>query len=223
MDIGGTKIAAAVVDDTGTVRGRQTVATPAAGGAAAVLAASLDLSCRVLDWTAAVGIDITAVGVGSAGEMDTDRGVVTYASDNLPGWAGLALADEFAAANGLPALVDNDVNTLALGESRFGAGRGFRDVLYVAVGTGIGGVLVLDGRLRRGANWAAGELCHLIAAWDGDRVCSCGRRGHLEAYASGPAMAERYAALTDQRRAAGSARRGGAGADRRFRGAARHR
>ena len=195
VDIGGTKIAAAVVDYDGVVQSRHAVATPVAGGAAAVLAASLDLSRRVLDWAAATGIDITAVGVGSAGEVDTGRGVVTYASDNLPGWAGLALAAEFAAATGLPAVVDNDVNALALGESRFGAGRGFRDVLYVAVGTGIGGALVLDGRLRRGANWAAGEICHLVAAWDGDRACSCGRRGHLEAYASGPAMAERYAAL----------------------------
>ena len=195
VDIGGTKIAAAVVDYDGVVQSRHAVATPVAGGAAAVLAASLDLSRRVLDWAAATGIDITAVGVGSAGEVDTGRGVVTYASDNLPGWAGLALAAEFAAATGLPAVVDNDVNALALGESRFGAGRGFRDVLYMAVGTGIGGALVLDGRLRRGANWAAGEICHLVAAWDGDRACSCGRRGHLEAYASGPAMAERYAAL----------------------------
>ena len=99
------------------------------------------------------------------------------------------------AANGLPAVVGNDVNALALGESQFGAGREFKDVLYVAVGTGIGGALVLDDRLRRGANWAAGEICHLISAWDGDRVCSCGRRGHLEAHASGPAMAERHAAL----------------------------
>jgi glucokinase len=144
VDIGGTKIAAAVVDDAGVVRGRQIVATPAAGGAAAVLRAGLDLSRRVLDWAAASGLDIAAVGVGSAGEVDADRGVVTYASGNLPGWAGLALADEFVVATGLPAVVDNVVNALALGESRFGAGRDFRDVLYVAVGTGVGGALVLD-------------------------------------------------------------------------------
>jgi glucokinase len=195
VDIGGTKIAAAVVDDGGIVRGRQTVPTLAAGGAAAVLRSALDLARRVLDWAASAGLDITAIGVGAAGEVDVDRGVVTYGSGNLPGWAGLALADEFAAAMGLPAVVDNDVNALALGEGRFGAGQGFRDVLYVAVGTGVGGALVLDGRLRRGANWAAGEICHLIAAWDGDRLCSCGGRGHLEAYTSGPAMAERYAHL----------------------------
>jgi glucokinase len=193
VDIGGTKIAAAVVDDEGVVHGRQTVPTLAAGGAVKVLRAGLGLTGRVLDWAAAAGLAITAIGIATAGEVNADRGVVTYASENLPGWTGLALADEFAAATGLPAIVDNDVNALALGESRFGAGLEFRDVLYVAVGTGVGGALVLDGRLRRGANWAAGELCHLVAAWDGDRVCSCGRRGHLEAYASGPAMAERYA------------------------------
>ncbi len=190
VDIGGTKIAAAVVREDGSVIGRRAVPTPVAGGAAAILAAALALSRRVLE--EGRGLDIIAIGVGSAGEVDADHGVVTYASDNLPGWAGLALADEFAAATGLPAVIDNDVNALAAGESQFGAGRGFRDVLYVAVGTGIGGAVVLDGRLRRGASWAAGEIGHLIAAWDGDRVCSCGRRGHLEAYAAGPALAARY-------------------------------
>ena len=193
IDIGGTKIAAGLVDECGAVSGRQTVATPAADGAQAILAAALDLSRRVL--AGAQDTDVLAVGVGSAGEIDTDRGVVTYASDNLPGWAGLALGDAFAAVTGLPAFVDNDVNALALGEGRFGAGRGFKDVLYVAVGTGVGGAVVLDGRLRRGASWAVGELGHVIATWDGDRVCSCGRRGHLEAYACGPAIAARYREL----------------------------
>jgi glucokinase len=194
VDIGGTKIAAALVGADGAARMRQVVATPFAGGAAAILAAALDLSCRVL--AQASEFDITAVGVGSAGEIDADRGVVTYASDNLPGWAGLALADEFTAATGLPALIDNDVNALAVGEARFGAGRGWHDILCVAVGTGVGGALVLGGRLHRGVHWAAGEIGHLIAAWNGDRVCSCGRAGHLEAYTSGPALTARYRELS---------------------------
>ncbi len=193
VDIGGTKIAAALVDAHGRVTGRQTTPTPVVDGAAAILAAALDLSRRVLATHS--GPKAVAVGVGSAGEIDVTRGVVTYASANLPGWAGLDLAAAFTAATGLPAVIDNDVNALAIGECQFGAGRGFRDVLCVAVGTGIGGALVLDGQLRRGANWAAGEIGHLIAAWDGDRVCSCGHRGHLEAYAAGPALAARYRQL----------------------------
>jgi glucokinase len=106
------------------------------------------------------------------------------------------LADEFTAATGLPAVIDNDVNALALGESHFGAGRGFQDVLYVAVGTGVGAALMLAGQLRRGATWTAGEIGHLMADWDGDARCSCGRCGHLEAYTSGPALAARYCAWT---------------------------
>jgi glucokinase len=194
VDIGGTKIAAARVAADGGVSGRRAVATPVSGGAPAILAAALDVSRRVLADDRAA--DVIAVGVGSAGEIDAGRGVVTYASDTLPGWAGLDLAGAFTAETGLPAVIENDVNALAVGESRFGAGCGFSDVLYVAVGTGVGGALVLDGRLRRGASWAAGEIGHVIAAWDGDRVCSCGRRGHLEAYAAGPAMAARYRELT---------------------------
>lgn len=193
VDIGGTKIAAGLVTAEGAVITRRVAATPVAAGASAILATALDVSCRVL--AEGRGLDVIAVGVGSAGEVDCERGVVTYASDTLPGWAGLALAQEFTAATGLPAVVDNDVNAFAIGEGQFGAGRGFRDVLYVAVGTGIGGAVVLDGRLRRGAHWAAGEIGHLIAAWDGARVCSCGRRGHLEAYAAGPALAARYREL----------------------------
>ncbi len=204
VDIGGTKIAAALVREDGTVSGRSTTPTPVASGASGILAAALDLSCHVL--AANPDMDVVAVGVGSAGQIDVARGTVTYASANLPGWAGLNLAAAFAAATGLPAVVDNDVNALAVGECRFGAGRGFRDLLCVAVGTGIGGAIVLDGQLHRGANWAAGEIGHLVAAWDGDQVCSCGRRGHLEAYASGPALAARYRRLAAAGAEAGETR-----------------
>ncbi|MEJ5199249.1 MAG: ROK family protein [Anaerolineae bacterium] len=194
VDIGGTKIAAGLVSEEGAVTAYRVAPTPVSAGASAILSAALDLSRRVA--AEGQGLDITCIGIGSAGEVDVARGVVTYASDNLPGWSGLALAEAFERAVGLPAVADNDVNALAIGESRFGAGRGLRDVLYVAVGTGIGGAVMLDGRLRRGVHWAAGEIGHLIADWDGDRVCSCGCRGHLEAYASGPALAARYRELT---------------------------
>ncbi|MGC8779773.1 MAG: ROK family protein [Anaerolineae bacterium] len=198
LDIGGTKIAAGLVSEDGVVTAYRVAATPVADGVTAILSTALDMCRDVV--AEGHGLYITGIGIGSAGQVDVERGVVTYASDTLPGWGGLALAEAFERAIGLPAIADNDVNALAIGESRFGAGRGLRDVLYVAVGTGIGGAIMLDGRLHRGAHWAAGEIGHLIADWDGDRVCSCGCRGHLEAYASGPALAARYRELAQAER-----------------------
>jgi glucokinase len=119
--------------------------------------------------------------------------VITYASDNLPGWTGTDLAAAFSEAFGLPVSVDNDVNAMALGERIFGAGRGFEHALYLTVGTGVGGALVQDGKLWRGSTWTAGEIGHLLVSWDGRRRCSCGYTGHLEAYCAGPALAARYA------------------------------
>lgn len=196
MDIGGTKIAAAIVEPGGGISGKVIAPTPGGGGAREILRAAVESGRRVLETARARGTEVAVLGVGTAGHVDHERGNVTYASENLPGWAGVELARQLRTALRLPVSVDNDANTMALGEGRFGAGRGLRDVLYVTVGTGIGGALVLDGRLRRGATWTAGELGHMTVDRDGTRHCSCGRPGHLEAYASGPTIAERYRALT---------------------------
>jgi glucokinase len=111
----------------------------------------------------------------------------------------LHLGAEVEDALKLPTFVDNDVNAVALGEHHFGAGRGYDAALYVAVGTGVGGALVLDGKIWRGSTWSAGEICHLVIDFDGKRRCSCGATGHLEAYTSGPAMAQRYRELSGTR------------------------
>ncbi len=195
IDIGGTKIAAGLVDESGLITYRRIVATPAADGAAAILAAVIDLARSVLAAAGRAGIAVDAVGVGSAGHVDVTRGLITYASHNLPGWSGLSLRERLQAALDRPVFVDNDVNAMALGEHQFGAGLGFQEVLYVAVGTGIGGALVRNGELWRGTTWSAGEICHMVVNFDGHRRCSCGEMGHLEAYTCGPALAARYAEL----------------------------
>ncbi|MYV97507.1 ROK family protein, partial [Streptomyces sp. SID3343] len=101
------------------------------------------------------------VGIGAPGTVDTRTGTVRSATDLLPGWAGTAVGPAVEAATGLPVLVDNDVNVLALGELRRGAAAGHDAVLYVSVGTGVGGALALGGRIVRGARGVAGELGHL--------------------------------------------------------------
>jgi len=195
IDIGGTKIAAALVRPDGSIAAAQHVPTPAAEGARAVLEATLAAGRSVLDTAAAQGVEVLAAGVGAAGHVDHGRGVIMYAAGTLPGWAGTELRGALQAAFGLPVAVDNDVNAMALGEARFGAGRSFSHALYLTVGTGIGGAVVHGGELWRGHSWTAGEIGHLVIDWNGERRCSCGASGHLEAYAAGPAIAARYAAL----------------------------
>lgn len=132
------------------------------------------------------------VGIGTAGQVDVQSGTVVYAVETMPGWTGTPLGAAVRAALGLPVVVDNDVNAMAVGEMVFGAGRGFRSALYAAVGTGVGGALLMNGELWRGVNGSAGELGHILVDWDGDRICNCGSKGHLEAYAAGPAIANTY-------------------------------
>ncbi len=192
LDIGGTKIAAAIVNRQGVVIRRLVRATRADLGAAAILQTVRDAAREMLQNARQYALPIAAIGVGSAGQVNADLGAISYASDNLPGWSGLPLAYELEDALRLPVFVDNDVNALALGEHHFGCGRGYQEALYVAVGTGIGGALIRNGQIWRGSTWSAGEICHLVIDIDGMRRCSCGATGHLEAYTSGPAMTQRY-------------------------------
>jgi glucokinase len=190
IDIGGTKIAAALVAPDGTIGEPHRVPTPVRAGPSTILQAAVAAGREVLK--SAGPEHVVAVGVGSAGHVDHERGVITYAADTLPGWTGTDLAGAFRDAFDLPVSVDNDVNAMALGERRFGAGRSFDTALYLTIGTGVGGALVQEGSLWRGTTWTAGEIGHLLVAWDGRRRCSCGHTGHLEAYCAGPAIAKRY-------------------------------
>ena len=192
IDIGGTKIAAGLVTVTGALTLKQIFATPAASGADSILQTAITAGQDVLTAARREGLEVIAAGAGSAGHVNRERGTISYASELLPGWSGLDLARELRAALALPVSVENDVNAMALAEAHFGAGRDFRDALYITVGTGIGGALIVDGQIRHGTTWTAGELGHLVVDWDGTRRCNCGQPGHLEAYVAGPALAARY-------------------------------
>jgi glucokinase len=160
-----------------------------------VLARALDLARTLREQARAKDLPApSAVGIGAGGQIDPDAGVVVAATDVLPGWAGTPLRAAFEDALSLPCAVDNDVNALASGETRFGAGRGLRNLVFLALGTGVGGALLVDGKLVHGARGAGGELGHLVLVPDG-HPCTCGGRGCLEQYASGPALLRHFRAL----------------------------
>ncbi len=128
-----------------------------------------------------------AVGLGAPGPLDVAGGRFQEAP-NLPGWNGFPVARELWQALGLPVLLENDANAAAVGEHRFGAAVGLTDFLYVTLGTGIGGAVFMDGKLRRGTSGGAGEIGHVQVDPDGP-VCGCGRRGCVEVFAAGPGIA----------------------------------
>ncbi|MDG4768343.1 ROK family protein [Solwaraspora sp. WMMD406] len=192
VDIGGTKIAAALVGVDGAVGPLRRVPTPAADGAAAVLAAAVDLASQARRDAAGTPV---ACGVGTAGTVDP-AGRITHATDTLPGWRGTDVRAAFTAALGLRVVVSNDVHAMAAGEARRGAAADARDALVVAVGTGIGGAIVVGGEVVAGRHGYAGSVGHLPAARHLGRRCGCGAIDHVEAYAAGPAIAAEYAART---------------------------
>lgn len=130
-----------------------------------------------------------AVGIGFGGPVDHRTGLIRR-SHHTQGWEGVALGKEMYSATGLPTFLENDANAAGLGEARFGAGQGADSLLYVNIGTGIGGALVIGGRIHRGAHSNAGEIGHVVInPWRGP-VCTCGQRGCLEALASGNALGQ---------------------------------
>lgn len=191
VDLGGTKITAGCVVD-GQLSYRDTVATPAAEGPAAVVHTLLGLVAAVRSHANVSGLEPAAIGIGSAGVIDPDTGTVAAATKHIAGWAGTALADSVGLATGLPTRVLNDVHAHALGEARYGAGHGSRTVLVVAAGTGLGGAIVIDGNLLLGRRGVAGHLGHVPAEEAHDLPCACGRVGHLESVASGPGLLAMY-------------------------------
>jgi glucokinase len=196
IDIGGTKIAGGLVDaEDGAVLVRDHTPTHARDGGPVVLGRALDLAYALLERGKMDGVPApSAIGVGAGGQIDPNTGMVVAATDVLPGWAGTPLRAAFEDAFDLPTAVDNDVNALASGESRFGAGRGLRHLVFLALGTGVGGALIVNGRLHHGARGAGGELGHLVLVPNG-HPCTCGGRGCLEQYASGPALLRHFRAL----------------------------
>jgi glucokinase len=194
VDLGGSKIGSGLVGEDGSLLERRVVPTMAAEGLQAVLSRLLGLVADLQTWAKDNGVEVRGLGVASAGAVDPEHGVLAASTDALPGFEGLRLREHLENSTALTVSVLNDVQAMALGEQRYGVGRQAGDVLYVAVGTGVGGAFTRRGLLDLGAHGFAGDIGHIVVDASATAPpCPCGRRGHLEAFVSGPALVGAYA------------------------------
>jgi glucokinase len=189
IDLGGTNIKGGVCDVQNVQVVARSVATEAEGGFEHVFARMVRLVDRLRHDAGLSKTDVRAIGIGSPGPLSHSRGII-HNAPNLPGWVNVPLREKFSAATGLPVTLENDANAAAYGEFIAGAGKDTRDMVLLTLGTGIGGGIVLDGRLWRGRFNTAAEIGHLIVV-PGGRACPCGKKGCLERYGSANAIAER--------------------------------
>jgi glucokinase len=202
VDIGGTKVAAGLVNHKGEIS-RQTKAPMATHGTAGEgLKAVLDAVNFVLGGDASLKKLIRGIGICSPGPLDPHTGVVIN-PPNLPCWRNFPLAQEVSRIYGVPVRVDNDANAAALAETLWGAGRGYRNVFFTIVGTGVGTGILIDGNIYYGRTGAAGEGGHMTIDYKGPR-CGCGKLGCVEALVAGPAIAKRAQAKIEANRSAGA-------------------
>lgn len=185
VDVGGTGLAGGLVEPTGTILGPRTVATDRLGRGEGVLKNLLELVTGLEDEARGARLSVQGLGVGVPGAVEAETGRIGPDVQNLPELANLPLRTVLHERTGLRVAVDNDVNALALAEWTYGQGKGLRHLAMIAAGTGVGGGLILDGVLLRGASGYAGEIGHITVDMDG-RACFCGSRGCVKAYASGP-------------------------------------
>jgi glucokinase len=206
VDIGGTKIAVGAVGEDGAVLARREFPSDPARDASA----AVPRICALLRAAAVeAGGELRGIGIGSTGPVDPFTGLYGRV-DFLPLWEGLNLPAELSRAFGLTAAIENDADAAALAEAAWGAGRGAGRFIYVTVSTGIGGGIVIDGQLYRGAGGTHPEVGHHVIDLAGPR-CSCGARGCWESLAAGPAFA-RLAGFPSAREVCAAAERGEAGA-----------
>ena len=189
IDIGGTKLAAGIVGTDGRILARGEVPTLAAEGPERVLDRLIRLAKGLLEMPGIPADEIQRIGIGCAGPVDRQAGLILN-PPNLPGWTRVPLVERIESALGRTAVLENDANAAALGEFRYGAGKGANSLVYLTVSTGIGAGIILDGKIWHGLKDGAGEVGHMTLVPDGP-LCGCGNRGCLEALASGPAIARR--------------------------------
>ena len=187
IDLGGTSLLAVATSRKGKILGRHKRKTYAEEGASAVLKR---IEHTVRDAVHKAGYklsNVRAIGIGAPGPLDPKAGVILHAPNLGPTWNDLPLAAHLSKSLGPPVYLGNDVNVGAIGEHALGAGRGFKNLVAIFVGTGIGGGLILNGRLYRGVRYTAGEVGHMVLKADGP-VCGCGKHGCAEALASRTAI-----------------------------------
>jgi glucokinase len=190
VDLGGTKILAAVVDEKGKILGEAKRRTKPKKSAKKIVRRMAKTVCKAIKDAGVSANQVAAVGVGAPAPVDPDTGFVFHAP-NIPTIRDYPLGERLSAELKMPVYVENDVNAGTVGEHILGAGRGTQDMVGIFVGTGVGGGVILDGRLRHGCRNSAGEVGHMVVGFRGEPdepICGCGRPGCLEAYASRTAI-----------------------------------
>ena len=182
LDLGGTNMVGAALATNGELLFKSKIATEASSGLNHVLDRMADCLEGVLEQCNRAREDVIAAGVGAPGPLNQETGVV-YTPPNLPGWKNVPLADELYKRLKVSVFIENDANCAAYGESWLGAGRDFKDLICLTLGTGVGGGIILNNELVRGVDGTAGEIGHLIIEMNG-RKCNCGSHGCLEQYGS---------------------------------------
>lgn len=186
VDLGGTKILTALADLEGKLLNKERLPTKADEGEEAVITRIIDSINRVLNKAGIEEEELEAIGLGCPGPLDVTKGIV-YQAPNL-GWQNVNIKELLENEIEAPVLIENDANAAALGEKWFGAGQGKDNLIYITVSTGIGGGIIIDRELYRGADDSAGEIGHMVIDPTLDVECGCGNQGCWEAVASGTAL-----------------------------------
>lgn len=179
LDIGGTAVKSALTDEQGNVEAYRETPTNAKNGGAYVMEHVKEIAHTYEGFS--------AIGISTTGIVDPQSGSMVYVNENIPDYTGMPVRQIFEEEFRLPVCVENDVNCAAVGETHFGAGRGYNDLLCITYGTGIGGAIVINRQIYRGGNGLAGEFGHIVTHPQG-RFCACGQHGCYEQYASTTAL-----------------------------------
>lgn len=179
FDIGGTEIKYAVCDENFNLTQKNSVPTNAHEGGSKIIERVVEIA-KSFD-------NIDRIGISTAGQVDSNKGEIIFATDSIPGYTGTKIKEIVEAATGIPVAVENDVNSAAVGEAVFGAAKGQKNFICLTYGTGIGGAIYLNGNLFTGSSFSAGEFGHIITHANG-KDCTCGGCGCYEVYASASAL-----------------------------------
>lgn len=191
VDLGGTNLRCALLESESLrIICRYETPTMAHEGPEAIIRRLSAAVTETIRQSGCSAEQVAAIGIGAPGPLDGQRGIVLSAP-NLPGWSNVPLAEQLQKLCGVRVILENDANAAGWGEFVAGAGRGCRHMVLMTLGTGVGGAVIIDGRLLTGPDWTAGEIGHVVIV-DGGRKCNCGSRGCLEAYASATATVARF-------------------------------
>lgn len=182
LDLGGTFVKTAIVDENGNVVAKDKIPT---GKERPYAEIAKDMANAVIAMQNSAGVKVEGIGIGSPGAIDSAHGVVIY--NNNIGWKNVDICSEIRKYIDVPTFVANDANVAALGEQYYGSGKNYKNVIFVTLGTGVGGGIIIDGKLFEGFKSVGAEIGHAVIKMGGE-LCSCGRKGCFEAYASATAL-----------------------------------